>query len=386
MAGPAKARKGMDIEDRAASRKRYTSSIITLIVGADKERVTIHEDQLRASSPFFQAALDKRWKEGAILEISMPEDSIDVVIAYINWLYKDKMPHCEDPDQVLFAELYTFGERILDDAFCNTVLSEILFKMEKLDMGTRHIPGGPFIHKLYAGTTDESPARACFVDIYADRALPVWFETVDEYPPEFMHDLVKALTEQRAVPYSYKSRYEEREKWFKKKAEGKDITLTVNSGEDDATRQVELPENVEISAAYLTYLNTGKICWPDGKTTIDTCIDLYKVGEEMSDDEFCNASLTAFCKCLDGNGRGHQTPTFVIINRIYSEFGADCPLRSLVVTIYAEQARQGWLGVARHWDVPVSFLWDVVGEMAKGRGESKFRGFEVRREQWFKRT
>ncbi|KAM3421414.1 hypothetical protein BST61_g1808 [Cercospora zeina] len=184
-------------EADAAKRKRYNSQIITLKVGKESETLTIHEDNLRQSSPFFRAALDKHWKEGTTDEIVIPEDDIKVVSEYVDWLYRAIcMEHCADengnyPSEQwkTLAKLYVFGEKVQDARFSNAVLARMLDYIDN----TGFFPGECAIQTVYEGTPVGSPVRQMFARMWVSEAEQHWFDSTEEYPEEFMMDLAMQL-------------------------------------------------------------------------------------------------------------------------------------------------------------------------------------------------
>lgn len=105
--------------EKKTKKKRYTSNIITLKPGEGHDAITIHEDILRDHSPFFKAALDKKWLDGATREIKLPDDTAEVVAAYVDWLYSRRLEldvpkdtkGRPEPESELVARLYCFGEK-----------------------------------------------------------------------------------------------------------------------------------------------------------------------------------------------------------------------------------------------------------------------------------
>lgn len=68
---------------------RYSSAIVTITVGTDSpKKFYIHENILKASSPFFTAILNKRWSEGKAMEVCLPDDEAPVFATYADWLYQ----------------------------------------------------------------------------------------------------------------------------------------------------------------------------------------------------------------------------------------------------------------------------------------------------------
>lgn len=179
-----------------------------LEVGTDKTTVTSHEDNLRQTSPFFRAALDKQWKENTSGEIKLPEDETDVVTAYVDWLYSKTVSEaiCRDncegelqPDFNFLISLYVFAEKVQDDRFADAALCQML---EQMDLGKKEAwyPGQPALARAYEGTPDGSPLRRLLACVWAKYLSPSWFGLGEVYPMEFMVDLAKQFSEFRGIP------------------------------------------------------------------------------------------------------------------------------------------------------------------------------------------
>ncbi|PPJ58588.1 hypothetical protein CBER1_06682 [Cercospora berteroae] len=207
-----------ETDERAPKRKRYNSRIITLQVGKEPETITIHEDNLRQSSQFFRAALDRHWREGTSGEIRLPEDHVEIVSAYVDWLYRGTcMEDClnEDGDYVCemwqtLAKMYVFGEKIQDARFSNVVLARMLDYIDKSGSS----PGELAIRTVYEGTTVHSPVRQLLVAIWAAKAKGEWFKSIEEYPEEFLMDLAMKLVRLRGKA-KYPPWTEHKNTWMK---------------------------------------------------------------------------------------------------------------------------------------------------------------------------
>jgi hypothetical protein len=166
--------------------------------------VTAHEDVLRRNSPFFRAALDKKWQKDAGDILQFPEDQVDVIVAYVDWLYTAKIPNTVRTghvyaDYVFLCNLYVFGEKIQDDLFCNAASSKLLLESDKPHnaAGDRTIPGASSIRVAYNGTPAGSPLRKLLAAQWAETALPEWVKKPEDICPEFFFDMIRYLLETR---------------------------------------------------------------------------------------------------------------------------------------------------------------------------------------------
>ena len=89
---------------------------VTVIVGPEKRKFSVHETLLRSNSAFFEAALKKDWKEGMHRTVTLPEEDADTFYIYVQWLYLEKFPRQPAAFQgyPILAKLYGLGETIID--------------------------------------------------------------------------------------------------------------------------------------------------------------------------------------------------------------------------------------------------------------------------------
>lgn len=193
---------------------RVTGDFIKIIVGqANSETLNVHETVIKQSSGFFQAALNQQWKEGQARKIELPEDDPDVVATYLEWLYSTKINHPHEAIKtpnteqsrdahLVYAELYCFGEKCQDDAFCNAVM---LAWVDMLDSQTADgvriwtAPGAGAVRIIYQGTPKHSPARRMLSYIYSTFGRERWITNSKNNTergeilldvPEFLQELV----------------------------------------------------------------------------------------------------------------------------------------------------------------------------------------------------
>lgn len=196
----------------------FTSDIVTLKVGESKsDTFTIHADVFKKHSPFFEAALDKKWKEGQSLQIDLPEDEPDIVEAYLCWLHDGnfearKSPGDDDLTFVHFAKLYVLGEKIQDNAFCNSVM-DAMTKTSDLPAWSFRLPSANAVSILYSGTPEDSPARSYFANSFVSRCR-LSKEVAQRYCKEFLEDVVADLAN-RATIGAYEAQYPRRQTWYK---------------------------------------------------------------------------------------------------------------------------------------------------------------------------
>jgi len=90
----------------------------------------VHAPLLRASAPFFSAALDSHFKEGKEQRILLPEDEPETVQSFVQWLYYQSYTLAEDSTQrfLQLAKLYIFADKILLSRLKDDVIT-VLFHL-----------------------------------------------------------------------------------------------------------------------------------------------------------------------------------------------------------------------------------------------------------------
>lgn len=104
------------------------ANYVTLVVGSKKHDMLVHANILTQSSEFFQTALKKEWREGQTRTITMPDDDSETVAAYLNVLYRGKLP--EQPEGIYTAyrscsKLYVLGTRLMDTAVQQAAIAKL---------------------------------------------------------------------------------------------------------------------------------------------------------------------------------------------------------------------------------------------------------------------
>ena len=70
------------------------SSIVTILVGQDKSKFSVHKDILVKACPFFAKCLASNMREATTGVIELPEDDSATFAAFVNYIYKVEILTC----------------------------------------------------------------------------------------------------------------------------------------------------------------------------------------------------------------------------------------------------------------------------------------------------
>ncbi|KAK5734334.1 hypothetical protein LTR17_008998 [Elasticomyces elasticus] len=205
----------MSIDSRAEPTQapNIFGSTVELIVGTEAVPLRVHESLLRPHSAFFDAALNKCWKEGNEKIIRLPEEELRIVTKYVQFLYtskihidktKDWIPRYSSagiPEHLALAELYVFGERVQDVTFKNATMAAWVARVCEPVTGEKYdFPDNKAIDMIYEGTTSGSLARLFVVGLYVRFAAEHWIpELPEDNNKEFLVDLVRLTLKYRRM-------------------------------------------------------------------------------------------------------------------------------------------------------------------------------------------
>ncbi|QDS75942.1 hypothetical protein FKW77_003205 [Venturia effusa] len=187
--------------------RRLTSSShgksITVCVGqhdedGEVENFIVHEELIRAQSPFFEAAMARDWPESKARLVTLDTDSPDVFGLYVNWIYRHRIYLEPLPttsaghdvpevvpngggtvsDEVLelfrarhnlLVRAYILGDKILDRDFQDAVIDGLIdFSRRRNVWPIRQVK------VIFENTLEKSPLRTllvhmCSFNKHADR-------------------------------------------------------------------------------------------------------------------------------------------------------------------------------------------------------------------------
>lgn len=172
--------------------------MFTLLVGEKEQELLAHESYLSLHSEFFKAALKKEWIEGQTRTVKLPEEKLETMTFYLDFLYGKGLPTDftkEDTREAkvyeLLTELFALGERLLDSVIRNATVKEIIRFATIPSKATRWFPNQTAISNIYNSTTATSPARRLLVALYVSNGHEGWIGPA--LHPVFCQELVKAL-------------------------------------------------------------------------------------------------------------------------------------------------------------------------------------------------
>ncbi|PYH44033.1 BTB/POZ domain-containing protein, partial [Aspergillus saccharolyticus JOP 1030-1] len=176
--------------------------VITILVGKEKQALTVHECLARASSPFIDRALTAAWAEHRNRTIRLPDDEHEIVVLYVHWLYCGKLPVISDAYKVEYTQLvkaYILGDKLLSTEFQHSVIGALIERRTTFIGGRRCAPTAETVAYAYCHTIPTSPLRQLLVDIRVNSTNPTeWLsENRSLLPADFLVDLAIKLFDLR---------------------------------------------------------------------------------------------------------------------------------------------------------------------------------------------
>nr|POF17506.1 hypothetical protein CFP56_12920 [Quercus suber] len=173
---------------------------MTLVVGAEEQKLLIHRDILCEHSAFFKAAASEQWKEGQTLLLTLPDDDSDVLDLYIHWIYQGKIysrtpvdiSGKESNESETLVRAFVFGEKIQDGHFKDAVIDALLASVSTPDKdGACWYPTDETVNSAYADTPEGSPLRRLLLDMHIHHGTTTWVRA--SCGADFLVDLTKEL-------------------------------------------------------------------------------------------------------------------------------------------------------------------------------------------------
>ncbi|KAK5134579.1 hypothetical protein LTR08_006365 [Meristemomyces frigidus] len=168
-----------------------SGNTITFDVGKDdkKKRFLVHEKTIMSRSKFVRLALDKEWKEAQERTIPLPDDEPAVFKLYQLWCYYTRVFSQDNSNAIygtsgtefrLLVQAYNLGDKLLDTHFKDAVLDCIIDTLRSTSKFDVRLTG-----LVYDNTTERSPLRRLWQDIYIWASNPSWLD--EEFVGDFIH-------------------------------------------------------------------------------------------------------------------------------------------------------------------------------------------------------
>lgn len=159
------------------------SDTITILVGKDEQRFTVHKDIICEKSEFFQAACSQRRREEQEMVVRLPDLRAPYMFpVYMDWVYTDDMTLGKE-----LVELYLLGDVLKDVKLRNKALRLFYrhFNVDKTTLTTEQC------HTVWEHTASDSSIRKMVVDHIATTMTPASFR---ECRAELPADLALEIT------------------------------------------------------------------------------------------------------------------------------------------------------------------------------------------------
>ena len=186
----------------------YAETIIVR-VGSDQKDYTVHKAMLCERSPFFQGATSGQWLESEEKFVPLPTVEPYIFESWIHALYSGhiditlfsgKDDHSPASYEAMFldlAKLWVLADMLLDHGLCDHLVDMLI----NMSLGQRTIPEITTLQYVYVHTAKDSPLRALYCDIWANRCTHTEFEeNRDEIPSDLIFTLAKYFLQQSVQP------------------------------------------------------------------------------------------------------------------------------------------------------------------------------------------
>jgi hypothetical protein len=158
--------------------------IITVTVREAGIQYPIHESVVRQTSTVFDNAMKPEWasarSDPRLVDLS--DEESDIFSVYVRWLYFKTIPSVvtevepsrRRPEYALLAKCYVMGDKLMDTAFKNAVITAFLDAEKNQPFYNSRYPGCVAIKIIYGGSMEGSPARKLVVDKWVEHADKIW--------------------------------------------------------------------------------------------------------------------------------------------------------------------------------------------------------------------
>jgi hypothetical protein len=148
----------------------------------------VHKAVICFYSPFFRSAFNGCFSEGASQSMIFPTFPLEAFGTFVDWIYSQKIADADGtavPNIHELVYLYIVAGQLLVPKLQNSIIDLIVEVVSE----TNALPAAVF-HHLYQETTESSPLRRIFVDLYVQYMGKIEVEAF--FPREMLVDIVNA--------------------------------------------------------------------------------------------------------------------------------------------------------------------------------------------------
>lgn len=174
------------------------NKVFTVLIGPKPfdKALTIHEDVLRSTSKFFQAACSKALAERSERVVRLPEVQFNLFQMYTVWVYSGKVVinekkyHLPASQLELLLHTWLLGDVLGDAQFRNQVMRTCVEEPPTFDV----VPNVDIFTHVWKKTTPSSPLRKMLVDVIVARfERTAFIKRVEDYPREVLEVVAVSL-------------------------------------------------------------------------------------------------------------------------------------------------------------------------------------------------
>lgn len=180
--------------------------MVTVVVGKEGKRFTLHQDAVCAKSKFFRAACSKEWLEGQERIVRLPETEVATFHEYCTWIYSGQIAdgNCTPASALIqkgyefqrLVELHILGDKLDDVQLRNKANIKLFKRMQELNA----VPHAELQKLVWESTMPGSLLRTLLVDAIVNRYNRDGFAAVvSNYPTECLQEIAVAALRAASV-------------------------------------------------------------------------------------------------------------------------------------------------------------------------------------------
>jgi hypothetical protein len=179
------------------------TKIIAVRVGPEPHHAdfTIHEDLVRKSSLFFQAALSHEWRESQERIVKLPACHIAAFKLYTQWLYTGRLyalpagPNASLQESSNLVRGFFIGDYVQDVNFQDSIIDALIEWNRKTGVTQREGILNAWVRTVLQKTSRFGPLHKLLVDVTVwDASHTWWVSEAANFPIEFVQDVAIGLS------------------------------------------------------------------------------------------------------------------------------------------------------------------------------------------------